>query len=483
MDCLYFYIASHAKPLLVVDIGEQQGQVIPLVLRTNDGRASQLWQWKCDATIINKGEDFVLDVKRSLKKAGRIAIVDSKKDSVNQGWYVIDEHIISNRYNLALDVKGHSVSTEMGLHVNDINDKPSQKWVFVPEYAWQDFQRAYENPDILEKAQYWQCVATNYIHVIMGCTFDEYKDHVTLCTSTIDECADKLDSVTTDIGITKTVGGSAAIIGGTAMVGGLVLAPFTAGTSLLLTVGGAVTSVLGGATTLTANIVDQVWEKVKKDKVKRAITPAITATLNLQNFLNSHHTSLEKARTFLKTPKGSKLAQNIVRGPKNAAMAGYTSFAIGKTAYKGIKHAKNFTTISKLVSPIDDSVSVLRAGAAAEAAAPGLRVFGKSVVTTGSTAAKGLSGSLAVVGIAFGIWDVYSGAKQISNKSDLAQEFRESAKNIADSADNFVNMYYQIVANDSDGSNDSDDSYSSTDSDDGGGETGVGDLNGALRTT
>ena len=42
--------------------------------------------------------------------------------------------------------------------------------------------------------------------------------------------------------------------------------------------------------------------------------------------------------------------------------------------------------------------------------APGISVFGRTIVMAGSTTAKVLSGALGVVGIGFGIWDVVGGA-------------------------------------------------------------------------
>ena len=45
-------------------------------------------------------------------------------------------------------------------------------------------------------------------------------------------------------------------------------------------------------------------------------------------------------------------------------------------------------------------------GIAVGMASPGFNAFGKTLIITGSTAAKVLSGSLAVLGIFTGIWDI-----------------------------------------------------------------------------
>jgi hypothetical protein len=57
-------------------------------------------------------------------------------------------------------------------------------------------------------------------------------------------------------------------------------------------------------------------------------------------------------------------------------------------------------------------------------AAPGLTVpiIGKAIILAGSTTAKLFSGAMAVVGIGFGIWDLYSGITDICG-SELADQY------------------------------------------------------------
>ena len=56
-------------------------------------------------------------------------------------------------------------------------------------------------------------------------------------------------------------------------------------------------------------------------------------------------------------------------------------------------------------------------------------IFGKALVTAGSTTAKVLSGTFAVYGIGFGIWDVVGGVDDI-NGSEHAKAYHEAATNI-----------------------------------------------------
>ena len=45
-----------------------------------------------------------------------------------------------------------------------------------------------------------------------------------------------------------------------------------------------------------------------------------------------------------------------------------------------------------------------------------------------------------VVGIAFGIWDVVEGANQISNGSELAEEFRNAAEELEGIVNDLIKM-------------------------------------------
>ena len=65
-------------------------------------------------------------------------------------------------------------------------------------------------------------------------------------------------------------------------------------------------------------------------------------------------------------------------------------------------------------------------------------------MTAGTTTAKALSGSLAGVGIFFGIWDVAAGAMQIKNGSELAQEFRKSSESLKEESAKLIAMYKEL---------------------------------------
>ena len=67
--------------------------------------------------------------------------------------------------------------------------------------------------------------------------------------------ADHIEKVVHDTGIARTTGGAVGIVSGGAAIAGIILAPFTAGASLALTVGGTGGGVASAGTTITAEIV------------------------------------------------------------------------------------------------------------------------------------------------------------------------------------------------------------------------------------
>ena len=125
------------------------------------------------------------------------------------------------------------------------------------------------------------------------------------------------------------------------------------------------------------------------------------------------------------------------------------TFAIGNNVYKGVQNVKQAKQIKALVDFIQADYYALngaRIGLATEAAAPGLAVpiLGKTLVAAGTTSAKVLSSSMAVFGIAFGIWDIVGGAKKIKNGSDLAKEFRKSSKDLKSESAKLIKLYKEL---------------------------------------
>eukprot|EP01083_Nonionella_stella_P254734 875052_1 len=78
--------------------------------------------------------------------------------------------------------------------------------------------------------------------------------------------AQMLEKTIRDVGIAKTTSGGGSIVGGGLALTGAILVPFTAGTSLALTIAGGATMLASGITTLTSN---QIKSRTKKSFVDR----------------------------------------------------------------------------------------------------------------------------------------------------------------------------------------------------------------------
>ena len=236
----YFFIVSQ-KNGLVLDIatGMKDGDI---VLSKAQGKLSQLWRWDEDWRLVSK-LGLVADIKGKNEKAGAVCHAWDAHDGLNQQWRVDEGAIKSSLNELVID------ASRLPVTMRDAEGASSQKWYFIPEKAWDDFKLVQADPNPLNKAQFWKNLADNYLDVVIGYSIDDYEDNLLKAFKIIDVCSRKLDEVTRDSGIARTVGGIASIVGGGLAAASLALAPVTAGISLGLTFTGGAMSVAGGVTT------------------------------------------------------------------------------------------------------------------------------------------------------------------------------------------------------------------------------------------
>ena len=439
----YFFIVSQENGL-VLDIatGMKDGD---LVLSKAQRNLSQLWRWDEDCRLVSK-LGLVADIKGKNKKAGAVCHAWDAHDGLNQQWRVEEGAIKSSLNSLVIDASRLPVS------MRDAEEgAPSQKWYFIPENAWDDFKLVQAYPNPLNKAHFWKNLADNYLDVIIGYSIDDYEDNLRKAFKIIDVCSRKLDVVTKDTGIARTVGGSASIIGGGLAVAGLALAPVTVGASLGLTFAGGAMGVAGGLTSTGSFLANLHWDKSEAKKIKKATTPLFNATFSLHGFLTEYISILKDADGFLKEPEGEAVAKDAyttIEVTKGIGKVASEAYKIGDIVYTGVKHAKQARQINGVVNFLQaDYYAVAeeaRIGLATQAASPGLKIAGKTVVTAGTTTAKALSGSLAGVGIFFGIWDVAAGAMNIKNGSELAQEFRKSSESLKEESAKLIALYKEL---------------------------------------
>ena len=263
-----------------------------------------MWRWDEDCRLVSK-LGLVADIKDKNKKAGTVCHAWDAHDGLNQQWRVEEGAIKSSLNGLVID------ASRLPITMRDAEeDAPSQKWYFIPEKAWDDFRLVQADPNPLNKAQFWKNLADQYLDVIISYSIDDYEDKRGKALKVLDQCCSQLDKVAKDTGIVGTVGGGAGIGGGAMAITGLLLAPASAGASLVLAIARAAVGGTGGVTKLTGDLVNKFWEKGESKKFKKATVPLFGATLSLQGFLNAHVISLRDAADFLKTPEGEAVARD-----------------------------------------------------------------------------------------------------------------------------------------------------------------------------
>ena len=327
-------------------------------------------------------------------------------------------------------------------------DSEHQKWHFVPEVAWDDFQLSLREPNPLEKALFWKKMADNYLDVVIGYSIEEFEARVRRAFKVIDECACSLEEVTKGTGIAGTVGGSVSVVGGAVAIAGIVLAPVTAGVSLALTVGGSIGALTGSTASLTANLVHGQLDKHKRRKVNEATASLFCTTYRFHSLLGEFDKYLQDAAKFLTEQKHETCTDSIDGKVVAVKEDTYveTASAAGKVAKNIYGHAKE---IKRLVTFIKANAFVYRGadiGISTSAAAPGVTVpvVGKTLLIAGSTGAKVFSGTLAGFGVLTGFYDIYSGAKKIQSCGELAGEFRTSSESLREEADRLMCLYKEL---------------------------------------
>ena len=435
----YFFIASQ-KNGLVLDIspGTKGGY---LILSEAQGKPSQLWSWDEDCRLASK-LGLVADIKGKKKKAGTVCHAWDAHDDLNQKWRVEEGAITSSLNDLVID------AARLPVTMRDAEEgTSSQKWYFIPEKAWDDFKLVQASPNPLNKAQFWKHLADNYLDVIIGYSIDDYEDKLGKAFKIIDECSRKLEEVTKDTGIARTVGGSASIVGGVLAVAGVALSPFTVGASLGLTFAGGAMCAAGGVTSTGSFFASVYWDESEKKKMKKAIAPLFRATFSLHGFLAEYKNILKDADEFLKKPEGEAVAKDASTTLEVAKGVGKVACEIGDVVYRGVKYAKQARQINAAVNSRLADYAVVkeaRIGLATQTAAPGYKIAGKTIVTAGTTTAKALSGLLAGVGIFSGILEVAAGAKNIKKGSQLAQDFLESSEKLKEESSKLIATYKKL---------------------------------------
>lgn len=238
----------------------------------------------------------------------------------------------------------------------------------------------------------------------------------TICRKT----ADHIEKVVHDTGIAKTTGGAIGIGAGAAALGGLILAPFTAGASLALTVGGITGGVVSAGTSVTAELVKSGNIKSDEAEVKEALKTFEGQEKIIGELFTSIGEDMKKLRELMADPSVQEMMMKIGKEVKSI---GWDVVYQGINVVRTVEAVNLAQGVSKIIQADFNAMT----GIAEGMAAPGIGdIFGRALITAGSTTAKVLSGFIGAVGIGMGIWDVVEGAKDI-NGSEVAEAYRKFA--------------------------------------------------------
>ena len=259
--------------------------------------------------------------------------------------------------------------------------------------------------------------------IVHGFSMTEYIYERRFCADEIRQVADDLERVVKGTGIAKTTAGSVGVVSGVAALGGLILAPFTAGVSLVFTVGGVVGGIASSATALTASVVKYTSVKGRAEKVKALLDSLKDKDEVVCNIIRDLQRKVEKLRSLY----GKESVISFLGDSAKIAMwikqVGYNIVYKGYTVVSSLKAIKFSTAIARFIQADVQGMAI-------GIAAPGFKLFGKTLFLAGSTIAKVLSGVFSVIGIAVGIWDIVDGASDIKNGSQHATAYRKAAEDM-----------------------------------------------------
>jgi len=254
---------------------------------------------------------------------------------------------------------------------------------------------------------------------IHGFSLSEYIGNRGTFTKICRDHADQIETSVFNTGIAKTTGGSVGIVSGAAAIGGVLLAPFTAGLSLGFTIGGIAGGVASAVTTITSEVVKNRNLNYYKEEIEKALETFKEQEEKTGHLFQSIQDNLNELRVLMKDPSVVQYISQIGMG---ATKIGYNIVYQGVAVARAVNAAKLAKNLATFIQA--DFAAI--AGVAQGIAAPGLRVFGKTFVAAGGTAAKVFGGAMGVLGIGMGIWEVVEGAQDI-NGSEVAESYRKFA--------------------------------------------------------
>ena len=437
---LTYFICSQVGVGKVIDVAESEkegGKLLTYQGREKDN-ANQTWNMNRMGRM-RSGLGSVADIEGGSREVGANVISWEFHGGKNQLWTMEDGRLKSNHNNLVMEA-----GADGQIRMAPQGDGANQQWLFVPVELLERYTFVQENSNPLLEAAFYKEIYDNYFWAVCGfVSIHAFRHAFENNLKTIRKSGKQLDKVAHDTGIAKTAGGGAAIAGGAMGLAGILLAPFTAGASLGLTIAGAATGVAGATSSLTGGIINTGWEKEEMREFQSSFAKARTSILRLQSFVHVYLGKMKSAKDFMETEEGLAFAKDALKVDSDwsALEVAKTTYDVGKMAWNFGEVAVGTIEIAKTVRGVKNVAEFIQAdyyavngamtGAAEHASgakgASILKKIGVKGVQTGGKLAAAMSGVLTVVNIAMGIREVVDGVDQIKNGSDLAKEFYKDA--------------------------------------------------------
>uniref|UniRef100_A0A667YRX2 Uncharacterized protein n=1 Tax=Myripristis murdjan TaxID=586833 RepID=A0A667YRX2_9TELE len=163
--------------------------------------------------------------------------------------------------------------------------------------------------------------------------YSERKPTILQFLSDLEETAVKLDEMKLGADISGVTSSSVGAVGGVLSIAGLILAPFTAGASLGLTLTGAGLGITGGVTSLVTTITESEVNRENQNKANEFFQTLLENMQNIQHFLE-----IASSQPVTRAGVGkSDVADTVVTGvPEAIAQMPRVAADTGEAAARGV---------------------------------------------------------------------------------------------------------------------------------------------------
>lgn len=236
--------------------------------------------------------------------------------------------------------------------------------------------------------------------------------------------ARKLHEVHLAVNVTTLTGSIVGVVGGGATIAGLVLAPFTMGTSLVLTVGGATVSAAGGVVSLTATLSEMGITKSRCDEATDKIKEDNSKTNELKDLIEKYEETNVKINKICEEKAD---ALEIVL----ATILSGTTFVAAAYAVKGVctgmKTAKAIKTNAEMAKRAMELTRLSKLARSSVRDVKNVKQLFQGSATALSKTGRLVSGVFSVVFIGLDIWSIVTTSQDIDkgSKSQAGKNSKE----------------------------------------------------------